>query len=219
MLFTYPESTRLDRVLPKSTLYKNVAPSSKQREQLTQQIDKIVWAHKLAPDTLNIKASTELPEIQIFQLWLKPQIENINENVLQYLDTAIPSPLIFEVHSGSGVQTIACLKQLNQNGTANCSRYLYGPVLNSKTERQPLPISRDFLHLQHQLLAKLLPYPLLVGETLNAALIRSQQLDKLAKTVLQLESQLLKKSTQFNKRLELNKQLKTAKQARDALLG
>lgn len=219
MLFAYPESTVLSRPLPKSTLYKNVAPTSKQRMLLTQQVEKIIWAHKLAPDTLNINASAELPEIQVFQLWLKPEIEAINEGVLQYLDKAIPSAIIFEVHSATKVQTIACLKELNQNGTANCSRYLYGCILDSKAERQALPVSRDFSHLRQQLLATLLPYPLLTGESLKTALVRSQQLDKLAKTIKQLEAQLLKKTVQFNKRLELNKQLKAAKQARSTLLG
>lgn len=219
MLFAYPESTVLNRPLPKSTLYKNVAPTSKQRALLTQQVERIIWAHKLAPDTLNINASAELPEIQVFQLWLKPETEAINEGVLQYLDKAIPSALIFEVHSATKVQTIACLKQLNQNGTANCSRYLYGNILSHQAERQALPVSRDFSHLQQQLLATLLSYPLLTGESLSTALVRSQQLDKLAKTIKQLEAQLLKKTVQFNKRLDLNKQLKAAKQARSALLG
>ena len=219
MLFAYPESTVLNRPLPKSTLYKNVAPTSKQRALLTQQVEKIIWANKLAPDTLNINASDDLPEIQVFQVQLKPEIEAINEGVLQYLDKAIPSALIFEVHSNNQVQTIACLKQLNQNGTANCSRYLYGNILSHQAERQALPVSRDFSHLQQQLLATLLSYPLLTGESLSTALVRSQQLDKLAKTIKQLEAQLLKKTVQFNKRLDLNKQLKAAKQARSALLG
>lgn len=219
MLFSYPEPTLLHRALPKSTLYKNVAPTSKQRALLTQQVEKIIWAHKLAPDTLNIKASGDLPEIQVFQIWLKPDIEAINEGVLQYLDTAIPSALIFEVHNATKVQTIACLKRLNQNGIANCSRYLYGNLLDKQAERQALPISRDFNHLHQQLLATLLPYPLLAGESLSAALVRSQQLNKLAKKIKQLEAQLLKKSVQFNKRLDLNKQLKSTKQEHAALLS
>ena len=62
MLFAYPDSTRVGRVLPKNSIYKNVTPTAKQRELLTLQIEKITWAHKLAPDTLNINASTDLPD-------------------------------------------------------------------------------------------------------------------------------------------------------------
>ena len=109
MLFAYPESTRVNRILPKNSIYKNVTPSPKQRELLTQQIDKITWAHKLAPDTLNVKASTDLPEIQVFHLRLKPQVEGVHESLLEYLDKAIPSALIFEVQGSIGVQTVACL--------------------------------------------------------------------------------------------------------------
>lgn len=218
MLFAYPDSTRVGRILPKNSIYKNVTPTAKQRELLTLQIEKITWAHKLAPDTLNINASTDLPEIQVFQIRLKPQIAQISESLLAYLDKAIPSALIFEVQGSQGVQTIACLKQFNENGSVKCSPYLYGAQQSVEAERQALPISRDFNHLQQQLLARLLPYPLQAGESLGAALERCQQLDKLAKTIQQLEAQLLNKSMQFNRRVELNQQLKRAQQERKTLL-
>ena len=212
MLFAYPESTRVNRILPKNSIYKNVTPSPKQRELLTQQIDKITWAHKLAPDTLNVKASTDLPEIQVFHLRLKPQVEGVHESLLEYLDKAIPSALIFEVQGSIGVQTVACLKQLNQNGSVKCSPYFFGDVLSAEAERQVLPISRDFSHLQQQLLATLLPCSLQAGESLSDAIERNQAVNKLAKDIQRLETQLLNKSMQFNKRVELNQKLKNAKQ-------
>lgn len=218
MLFAYPESTRVERALPKSTLYKNVAPSSKQRELLTQQIEKIIWAHKLAPDTLNIKPSANLAEIQVFNLVLKSQVTAVHESLLEYLDKAIPSALIFEVQTSSSLQTVACLKQLSKNGSFKCSSYLYGAIQAPDTKRQPLPISLDVAHLQQQLLATLLPYPIKQGESIDAAIERSLQLNKIAKTIQQLETQLLNKTIQFNKRIEINKQLKNTKQLQTALL-
>lgn len=212
MLFAYPSSTQVGRVLPKNTIYKNVTPSVKQRELLTQQIEKVTWAHKLAPDTLNVKASTDLPEIQVFHLRLKPQVEEVHESLLEYLDKAIPSALIFEVYSSAGIQTVACLKQLNQNGSIKCSPYLYGAIQSVEAERQELPISRDFIHLQQQLLSRLLPYALHQGESLSDAIVRGQAINKLAKDIQRLETQLLNKSMQFNKRVELNQTLKNAKQ-------
>ena len=219
MLFAYPESTQVNRPLPKNSIYKSVTPSPKQRELLTQQVDKITWAHKLAPDTLNIKASADLPEIQVFHLRLKPQVEAIHESLLEYLDKAIPSALIFEVQGSTGIQTVACLKQLNQNGSIKCSPYLYGAIQSVEAERQKLPISRDFIHLQQQLLARLLPYALHQGESLSDAIVRGQAINKLAKDIQRLETQLLNKSLQFNKRVELNKQLKSAKHEHSALLS
>ena len=212
MLFAYPSSTQVGRVLPKNKIFKNVVPSARQRELLTQQVEKITWAHKLAPDTLNIKASADLPEIQVFHLRLKPQVEGVHESLLEYLDKAIPSALIFEVYSSAGIQTVACLKQLNQNGSVKCSPYLYGDVLSSEAERQALPVSRDFAHLQQQLLVTLLPYPLQAGESLSDAIERNQAVNKLAKDIQQLEKHLLNKSMQFYKRVELNQTLKNAKQ-------
>lgn len=218
MLFAYPESTRVGRILPKNSIYKNVTPTAKQRELLTLQIDKITWAHKLAPDTLNINASADLPEIQVFAIRLKPQIAQISESLLEYLDKAIPSALIFEVQGSNGIQTIACLKQFNQNGSVKCSPYLYGAQQSVDAERQRLPISRDFNHLQQQLLARLLPYALQAEESLSAAIERVQHISKLEKTIQQLEAQLLNKSMQFNRRVELNQQLKSAQQEKKTLL-
>ncbi len=219
MLFAYPESTRVERTLPKNSIYKNVTPSQKQRELLTQQVDRITWAHKLAPDTLNIKASADLPEMQVFHLRLKPQVEGVHESLLEYLDKAIPSALIFEVYSSAGIQTVACLKQLNQNGTIKCSPYLYGALHSADAERQVLPISRDFTHLQQQLMATLLPYSLQTGESLNDAIQRSQAINKLGKDIQQLEKQLLNKAMQFNRRVELNNKLKSTKNEQAALLS
>lgn len=219
MLFAYPASTHLGTVLPKSTFFNKVAPTAKLRELLTQQVDKIVWAHKLATATLNIHASDELPEIQVFKIKLKPQVETINEALLLYLDKAILSPIIFEVQSRSSIQMVACLKEVSASGTVKCSKYLYGKQVNSETQRQPLPISRDFLQLHQQLMATLLPAPLQAGEGLSEALERSKKIEKLAKTIERLEKQLLNKSTQFNKRVEINQQLRSAQQAQNALLG
>ncbi len=218
MLFAYPDSTRVGRILPKNAIYKNVTPTAKQRELLTLQIEKIIWAHKLAPDTLNINASTDLPEIQVFAIRLKPQIAQISESLLEYLDKAIPSALIYEVQGSAGVQTIACMIQFNENGSVKCSPYLYGAQQSVDAERQALPISRDFTHLQQQLLARLLPYSLQAGESLSAAIERVQHISKLEKTIQQLEAQLLNKSMQFNRRVELNQQLKSAQQKKKTLL-
>lgn len=218
MLFAYPDSTRVGRILPKNSIYKNVTPTAKQRELLTLHIEKITWAHKLAPDTLNINASADLPEIQVFAIRLKPQIAQISESLLAYLDKAIPSALIFEVQGSTGIQTVACLKQINQNGSVKCSPYLYGAQQSVDAERQALPISRDFNHLQQMLLARLLPYSLQAGESLSAAIERVQHISKLEKTIQQLEAQLLNKSMQFNRRVELNQQLKSAQQEKKTLL-
>lgn len=219
MLFAYPESTRVGRSLPKNAIYKNVALNAKQREQLTQQVEKITWAHKLAPDTLNIKASAELPEIQVFQIQLKPEYTEIAESLLHYLDKAIPSALIFEVQSTAGVQTAACYKQHNPNGSVKYSPYLFGALMPADAERQTLPISRDFARLHQHLLAQLMPIQLKADESLAQGLERLEQLTAVSKTVEKLEAQLLNKNTQFNKRVELNQQLKSAKSEQAALLG
>lgn len=219
MLFAYPEATRAERPLLKKDLYQKAAPSSKERATLTEQVDKITWAHELSPNKVNINASDDLPTIQVFKLQLKPAINRIDESVLAYLDKNIPSALVFEVHSSTGIQTIACLKQVNANGSITCGPYLYGELMPHDAQRQALPTSRDFLHLHQQLLTTLLPGPLKAGESLTQAIERSLQINILDKAIEKLEKQLLNKNMQFNKRVELNSQLKSIKQTHRALLS
>lgn len=116
--------------------------------------------------------------------------------------------MIFEVQVSAGIQTVACLKHLNQNGTVNCSPYLYGAVQSVEAERQVLPISRDFTHLQQQLLATLLPYPLQVSECLSDAIERNQTINRFNGWKRNCGTS----PYSLIKRVELNKGLKSAKQ-------
>ena len=71
VLFDYPKNAAFGRVLPKNKIYEHGSVSSAVRQLFVRQVEQIVWQHKLAPETVNLKASKAVPEIQIFSITLK----------------------------------------------------------------------------------------------------------------------------------------------------
>ena len=58
VLFDYPKNAAFGRVLPKSKIYEHGSPSAAVRQLFVRQVEQIVWQHKLAPETVNLKASS-----------------------------------------------------------------------------------------------------------------------------------------------------------------
>lgn len=67
-LFDYPDRARLGRLVPKSRIALSSKPGRRVRDQLTAQVARIVWQYKLAPETVNLRGSKAVPEIQVFSL-------------------------------------------------------------------------------------------------------------------------------------------------------
>ena len=95
VMLNLPASTIFNRRIPKQKFYTNLPVSSKVVRLFTDQIDSIYWAHKLAPDTINVESGTSVLEIQILQIRLKT--ESLDESVITLIDREIPYHLVFVV--------------------------------------------------------------------------------------------------------------------------
>lgn len=87
-----PTSTVVNRFLPKEKFYSKTIVSNKLRELFTDEVEKIVWVHKISPATLNITAG-EYEELQIFEISLKKT--ELSSQILKHIDTFIPYPILF----------------------------------------------------------------------------------------------------------------------------
>ena len=111
MLFDYPKNTAFGRVLPKNKIYEHGSPSSAVKQLFVSQVEQIVWQHKLAPETVNLKPSRAVPEIQIFSIALKG--DELKPEVLRCIDLAIPFPIIFFFFFHEKVNPLASVKRPN----------------------------------------------------------------------------------------------------------
>ena len=103
--FKLPESCVVNRVVPKNAFDRYT--NSKLKKDFSSQIQRIVWTHKLAPESLNLPAGV-IKEIQVFRISLKGRFE-VNA-VLEVINKAIPYPIVFWVENEGDVYLSSALK-------------------------------------------------------------------------------------------------------------
>lgn len=91
-MFNLPETTVVNRVIPKNSFEKYATPS--QRRQFSEYVQKIIWLNKLSSETTNLSGN-EIKEIQVFLIELK-QKQKI-DGIISVIDRAIPYPIIFSI--------------------------------------------------------------------------------------------------------------------------
>lgn len=210
--YHYPDSTVVNRNLPKNKIYEQVKADAKLKETFVTQIEQIIWAHKLSAQTLNIDASEVVPEVQIFHIALKG--EELCQDALQAVDKAIPLPIIFEVKTASNkLKVMACFKSVGVNGGITLSEYYQSDVLlngDGNEARADMPLSLNTKALYEQLLASLLPYGLRENESFSELIKRIDLMKNFEKKQQQINKK-LSNEKQFKKKVAINAELKEIK--------
>jgi len=215
-LFEYPKSAVFGRVLPKNKIYEHSNPNTKVKDLFVKQVERIVWAYKLSPETINLASSPLAPEIQIFQIDLKTG--EIHEDVLRCIDKAIPFPLVFELHYNNKQKLISAFKRPPNNSDSVGNKwvlesYFDGKWLGKDEPKKMLPQSLDLGNLYEQILKSLMPLEMISSETnytLEQQVEKIDQIKALQKEIDRLEVK-FNKEKQPNFQFEINKQLKLKK--------
>ncbi|EML5730768.1 DUF4391 domain-containing protein [Pseudomonas aeruginosa] len=215
-LFAFPGQARVGRPVPKAKIYEHGQIGSALRDKFVAQVEQITWAYKLAPETLNLPARPEVPEIQIFDIELKGA--ELDDEVLRAIDRAIPLPIIYQLHRDQEICMVAAYKRPSQAeiGKWMLNEHLAGPWLPDSTERHSLPVALDLQGLYEQLLRSLSPLAARPNERLLEHLERLAQLRGRQGEYKKLEAR-LHKEKQFNRKVMLNAQLRELKNEIDQL--
>lgn len=111
-----PASTVVNRFIPKEKFYSKTEVSNKVKQLFVSEIEKIVWANKIAPSTLNI-SSGKLLELQVFEITLKSH--DISESVLKHVDKHIPYPILFIIKRNGSLKAVIAYKEQNLRNEHN----------------------------------------------------------------------------------------------------
>ena len=219
MLFDYPTKARFGRKIPKSKLYENASVNTKLKDKFVNQIEKIVWQYKLAPDTLNLDATDKVPEIQIFDVFLKTK--EVDQVLLEVIDKAIPLPIIFQIHKGNKVKIKAAYKRPSESANNKwvIESYFESEWLDKDTAKQPMPQALDLGKLYEQILKSLMPAEVISGktsQTIDQQVSMIKQINLLQKELDKLNSK-YKKEKQANRQFEIHKQIKLTQSQLDNL--
>ena len=218
VLFEYPKSSAFGRIVPKSKIYEHVSPSKALKELFVGQVDQIVWQYKLAPETINLRQTPSVPEIEIFTITLKDG--ELKHDVLRSIDQAIAFPLLFEILYGDKCKVIAAYKRPSEADSAKwvVSDYFESAWLPIETPRKPLPVVLNLEALYEQLLAPLMPFPSRNGERLQQRVERMSTIRFKQREMEKCESR-LRKEKQFNRKVEINAELRELKRELQCVLS
>ena len=215
-LYHYPPQTALKRVIPKTRIYDGVGANTALRERFAREVDQITWAHKLAPETLNLAPTFAVPEIQVFRLTLKG--DALHDDILRAIDRAVPFPLIFELVADGRVQAAAAYKRPS---AAELGKWVLSDPLRSEwvaqnAPRVALPVAVSMGALYDGMLAALMPIDPVAGEDVETRLARLVAIRAKEREIAQLQSK-LRRESQFNIKVTLHGQLAEAQATFDHL--
>lgn len=199
----YPSQAAFGRTLPKSKVYEHSGANTRLKDLFVKQVEQIVWAFKLAPETLRLPTRPGVPEIQVFSLQLKtPELDH---DVLRCIDGAIPFPILFELTFDDRTQVIAAYKRPNESDASRwvLSHYFATDWLPVGCQRTLMPVALHMGGLYEQLLHRLIPLPVRSQEPLVDLVARVEQAYATQRELDKATARLAKEK-QFNRKVEIN---------------
>lgn len=205
-LIQWPESAKVDRVIPKDRLYAEASVGTALRERFVDEVQHVRWAYKLGEESLRLAPGATVTEIQVFVVELKGS--SLDNSVLAAIDKTIPSQIIFELHREDGLWTEQAMTAAykRSGGKTKGADYFRTGWLRSDQGRIPLPVALDMDGLYAQLLGRLLPHPMRPGEDVSDALDRMRRIRVLTREISALEKK-MRIEPQLNRKIELRRQI------------
>ncbi len=209
VLYHWPPNAAFGRTVPKAKFYDQGNVRGALREKFIDDVRRITWAYKLADETIHLRGTTDVPEIQVFTVETKGA--DVSDDVLAAIDKSVHFPIIFEVVSAERVCMVAAQKSLDGK-TPRIATYFTTDWQPFDKPRRPLPTALDLPTLYEAILASLLPVATRDDETVSEATGRLSRARKLEREIAALEKK-LRTEPQLNRKFELRKRLKERESA------
>lgn len=208
----FPASTAYGRRIPKQKFYENLSVTPTLRRIFTEQIESIIWSHKLSPATVNVAKGELVEELEVFHILLRQR--GLDSAVLELIDREIPYHILFLLEFGGDFQARIGYKEPSGGKTTfKVDAYYQTDWMPQDT----LPLSLAGLNLDaiyenfvRQLAGSNLVSGAESGTSLKDAVEQNKQRQKLLKQIAALENK-IGREKQFNKQVEFNEQLKDLK--------
>lgn len=92
-MIKFPDGTRVSKNVPKNVFYKHLEVSTKMKRIFVNDVERIIWAYKFAPTTLNVSDGNNVHEITVFEIDIKTM--ECPTEMLVFIDKNIPRHTIF----------------------------------------------------------------------------------------------------------------------------
>ena len=193
-MINLPKGTIVKRYIPKNKFYDSLNLNKKVQREFIDKIDKLIWMHKLSKETIGISPTENVQEIQIFNIVVKNKI--IPKSVLEYIDKAIPYPVLYKIIHNDEFAYVIGLKE-----TKVVSDY----YISDWNEEINFDFSGINFDIVYQKIIKALIKDV---DTMQKNFTDIVELDrerkKLENDIERIKNK-IKKERQFNRKVELNK--------------
>lgn len=210
--FVFPDKAYYGKKIAKEKIYQFGSITSSLKKKFVQQIDRIVWQYKLAPETINIPASKNLTEIQVIDIQLKMDAAtDLDETLLTAIDRAISMPLYYRIFAGEQIRFCMAFKRPSEADSRKQVVGSYFATAWSKASRtlsaaQPLPVALNMQKLYEYLLRSVIAQPARTGESLAEQVTRLVKVRHLTHSLEGLNGQLVREK-QFNRQIDINREI------------
>lgn len=197
--FKLPKSTIVQRNIPKNSfdLYTN----SKEKDLFTKFVSKITWKNSLSFDSVNLPAK-KIMEIQIIHIELK-ELREISP-ILNIIDKVIPYHIIFIISFENLVKLHTSPKHTSatSDSLAIIDWSFMTTWFNSSDNKYHLVLSKSIDYTYFNFCVQLSPSTSSTTSRIEDLVLHSKQVTTLKKEIDKYKSK-IKKSLQFNKKIEL----------------
>ncbi len=108
-LLNFPTTTIVDSLVPKTKFYRFMEVNPRMKSRFVNDVTRIDWLYKLSPDTLNVTASDDMKEIEVFVATLK-QADSPTD-LFTFIDTNMPRHIVFILQHGENSMLLINYKQ------------------------------------------------------------------------------------------------------------
>lgn len=207
MIFELPQSTFVNRVIPKNAF--DSFTNQKQKRIFIDDIDKIKWVNKIAKDTVNLEGK-DVQEIQVFEIQLK-KADNIKD-IVEVIDKAIPYQIVFVLTFGGELMISTSKKHFHPTiEDKSIIDWTFSTNWFSLTEQKyqlNLKQSLDFVYADF---CQQITDTKQESKSIDEIVKFNAQIRDLERQIQQLENK-IKKEKQFNLRLSLHLELQELKE-------
>ena len=129
-MIDYPVSTLVGKPVPKNAFYKHLELNTRLRTRFVEDVEKIVWAAKYTPSTLNVEDGATVHEIVFFEVTVKA--EDLTDEIFLTIDKMMPRHVVFVLFYGD-----RCRLLLNYKEWADKEKGTFSIVKTFRTSWQP----------------------------------------------------------------------------------
>ena len=205
-MYGLPESTIVNRKIPKKKFYENLNVSPSLKRSFVEEIQAIYWSNKIAPSTVSLQEGNCVKELEVFTIELNGN--TLNEAVLRQIDREIPYHILFVLkYEGKYQAWIAYKGASGNNQTAFKVEKYYHSEWQDEYSINLNGLSTDDIY---QTFVRQIAGDSLQNngnETLEESVKRDKQVQQLQKQIDALQAK-VRKEKQLNNQINLNSELK-----------